>query len=183
MSHDLTSFHVSHGTHKWIPGHMKMSLVTHTNKSCYTYTWVLSHSHRIHRNEPCHTTSHVTRGNRQAQVTKTRGKGSLGVISTCHSESHPPKKLRGSRVSIPYIPFYLICTISSEQRAFLICTHLSEPGLISADFRWTGSTPTGFQEGIHAGKDSSLVMLRERNQSLRVTHKDTCHPFVRIAYV
>jgi len=133
MSHDLTSFHVSHGTHKWIPGHMKMSLVTHTNKSCYTYTWVLSHSHRIHRNEPCHTTSHVTRGNRQAQVTKTRGKGSLGVISTCHSESHPPKKLRGSRVSIPYIPFYLICTISSE----LTCISDLHPfEWTRVDFRW-----------------------------------------------
>ena len=155
MSHDLTSFHVSHATHKWVPGYMKMSLVTltnesyhtykwvlshihmrlitHTHESCHTYTWVLSHSQRIHRNEPCRTTSHVTRGNGQEQVTKTRGKGSQGVIPTCHSESHPPKKLRGSRVSIPCTPFCLICTISSK----LTCISDLHPfEWAGVDFRW-----------------------------------------------
>jgi len=31
-----------------------------------------------------------------------------------------------------------------------IFTHLSEPGLISAGFQWTGSTPAGFQEAFRA---------------------------------
>jgi len=60
----------------------------------------------------------------------------------------PPKKFLGSRVSTPYTPFCFICTISSELKYFLIITHLSEPGLISAGFRWTGSTPTRFQEAF-----------------------------------
>jgi len=48
--------------------------------------------------------------------------------------------------------FCLICTISSELNYFLIFTHLSEPGLISAGSQWIGSTvtPAGFQEAFHA---------------------------------
>ena len=31
-----------------------------------------------------------------------------------------------------------------------MCTHLSEPGLISAGFQWTGSIPAGFQTAFSA---------------------------------
>ena len=58
----------------------------------------------------------------------------------------PPKKFLGSGVSTLRTVFCLICTINSELTYFLIFTHLSEPGLISAGFQWTGSTPAGFQE-------------------------------------
>jgi len=63
----------------------------------------------------------------------------------------PPKKPLGCRVSTPYTLFCLICSINSELNDSAIFTHLSEPGLISADFQWTGSTPSGFQEGFRAG--------------------------------
>jgi len=44
----------------------------------------------------------------------------------------PDKKLLGCGFSTPYTLFCLICTNSSELNHFLIFTHLSEPGLISA---------------------------------------------------
>jgi len=66
--------------------------------------------------------------------------------------SEPPKKLLGSGVSILCTPFCLICTISSELTCIFIFTHLSAPGLISAGFQWTGSTPAGFQEAFRAAR-------------------------------
>ena len=47
---------------------------------------------------------------------------------------YPPKRLLGSGFSTPCTAFCLICTINSELTSCLICTHLSELGLISADF-------------------------------------------------
>jgi len=47
---------------------------------------------------------------------------------------NPPKKLFGCGVSTPYTLLCLICTISSKLNFFLILTHLSELGLISAGF-------------------------------------------------
>jgi len=63
----------------------------------------------------------------------------------------PPKKLLECGVSTPYTLFCLMCEIYSELNHFPISTHLSEPGLISAGFQWTGSTPFGFQEVFRAG--------------------------------
>ena len=64
----------------------------------------------------------------------------------CSERTTPPKKLLESRFSTPYTPFCLICTISSELTWIFIFNHLSEPGLISAGFRWTDSPPTRFQK-------------------------------------
>ena len=68
----------------------------------------------------------------------------------------PPKKLRGSGVSTPYTFLCLICTTNSELQYFLIFTHWSEPGSISAGFQWTGSTPAGFQEAFRVDYNTSL---------------------------
>jgi len=54
------------------------------------------------------------------------------------------------RFSTPCTVFCLICTINSELKDFLIFTHLSEPGLISAGFQWKSSTPAGFQKAFRA---------------------------------
>ena len=62
-----------------------------------------------------------------------------------------PKKLVGCVVFDPaYILFQMICTINSELNNFPMFTHLSDPGLTSAGFQWTGSTPNGFQEAFRA---------------------------------
>ena len=66
----------------------------------------------------------------------------------------PPKKLLGCGLWTPRTLFCLICTINSELTYFLVSTPASpntnEPGLISAGFQWTGSTPAGFQEANRA---------------------------------
>ena len=46
----------------------------------------------------------------------------------------PPKKLVGCGFLTPYTLFCLICTIRCELKYFLIFTHLSERGWISAGF-------------------------------------------------
>ena len=54
----------------------------------------------------------------------------------------------GFRPRIP--PFVWFVPLAPNLSAFLMCTHLSEPGLISAGFQWTGSTPVGFQAAFRA---------------------------------
>jgi len=66
--------------------------------------------------------------------------------------------------------------ISSELKYYLIFTHLSEPGLISAGFQWTGPTPAGFQEAfradchhlrrLHSHCDSTHYTMGLRDESL-----------------
>jgi len=73
----------------------------------------------------------------------------------------PPKKLLGRGFSTRYTFFCSICTIISELKRILIFTHLSEPGLISSGFQWTGSTPDGFQQAFrladtHAHKHTQI---------------------------
>jgi len=53
----------------------------------------------------------------------------------------------GFRPCIPCFVWFVPLTI---RKYFLICTHSSEPGLISAGFQWTGSTPTGFRKAFRA---------------------------------
>jgi len=73
-----------------------------------------------------------------------------GVVKLEFGATYPPRMLLGCRVSTPFTLFCLICTISSELKYFLISTHLSEQGSITAGFQWTGSTPAGCQEAFRA---------------------------------
>jgi len=60
------------------------------------------------------------------------------------------KKLLASGGLISYTHLCLICTMNSKLKYFPNFTYLSEPGLISAGFQWTGSTPARFQEAFRA---------------------------------
>jgi len=57
MSH-VTHTNESCNTYEWVMSHIRMSHVTRMNESCHTYEWVMSHvwmSHVTHTNESCHT--------------------------------------------------------------------------------------------------------------------------------
>jgi len=87
------------------------------------------------------------------------------VIELIIHDIYPLQKLLWSGILTPYILSYLICTIISELRYFLIFNHLSEPGLISAGLKWTALTPAGFQGDFRAG-DCMCVATFALSQTL-----------------
>jgi len=82
MSH-VTHTNESCHTHEWVMSHTRMSHVTHTNESCHTHEWVMSHiwaSHVIRIHVSCHTPDCVMSHARMIFVTH--------LSDSCHTQEY-----------------------------------------------------------------------------------------------
>ena len=81
-----------------------------------------------------------------------------------------PRSFLGAAFRPRIHPVVWFVPLAPNCRAFLICTHSSEPGLISAGFQWTGSTPAGFQEAFRAGCKTPSRDAKESCKIVYMTH-------------
>jgi len=78
-------------------------------------------------------------------------------IHMCIHTFRPRPFLDAKKNSSTVTPFVWFVIPTPNKSTFSMCTRKIEPGLTSASFQWTGSTPVGFQEAF--GVDEFVGLL------------------------
>jgi len=164
MSHMNELFHtwIRHVSHECVMSHMNASCPTRISHvtlingvSLLSLFWLFSLSHfRSPRPKSiCGSLFRSASHSRHTHKWRVQGRLHDWHVTWCECSIwviSRPRSFLAAGFRLRIHPFVWFVSLAPNSRAFLICTHLSEPGLISAGFQRTGSTPAGFQEAFLA---------------------------------